>query len=304
MFLYYATYYSGEEYIYKMETKYLFGLIPQEKFFFSEKNIDINRSPFVKSCIDIKVVKDSLEEIVSFIKENKVSYNDFKVKYFDTDDSMEFNEKHRVEGIVGYVVQGEACVRHPEIILALTRVNNKWIFGEYKKSNSIWRIHKERPYQYSNALPTNISRAIVNIATGENNYLRLVDPCCGAGTVVMEGLSMEVNIEGFDINPKIVENAKENLRFFNYPDVIEIKDICEIDEHFDVAIIDIPYGLLSITTRELQKSIIKNGRRIADKMILVSLDTMEEDLKEAEFKIIDRCEVFKGDFKRYITICE
>jgi tRNA G10 N-methylase Trm11 len=119
----------------------------------------------------------------------------------------------------------------------------------------------------------------------------------------MEGLSMGLDIRGFDINPKIVENARENLKFFSYPDAISEGNIHEAAEHYDTTIIDIPYGLLSITTKEIQRSIIKSARRIADRMVLVSLVEMNDDISDAGFEITDRCCVYKGDFKRFITVC-
>jgi tRNA G10 N-methylase Trm11 len=303
MYLYNISYANGEDKLFQMEMRALFDFIPEKKYFFRDDYFDVNRSPFIKSCIDIKLVSDSLEDMINQIKEENISYDEFKVKYIDTEGDMEFNEKHRVEGVVGYVINGYANVHSPEIILGLTYANNKWILGEYLKNDSIWRIHNNRPRQYSNALSTKISRAIVNIAAGKDIKARIVDPCCGIGTVVMEGLSMGVDIRGYDINPKVVEGARENLKYFDYSIKVEEGDIREIKERFDAAIVDIPYGLLSITTKELQREIIKSARRISDKFVLVSLDDMDEDLKDAGFVIIDKCTVLKRDFKRHITLC-
>lgn len=303
MYLYSISFAFGEDKLFEMEMKALFGRVPENKYFFREDYFDVNRSPFLKSCIDIKLISDSLEDMVSQIKEKNISYSEFKVKYIDTESNMEFNEKHRVEGVVGYAINGYANVHSPEIILALTYVNDKWMLGEFLKNETKWVMHNNRPRQYSNALPTKISRAIVNIAVGPDMETRVVDPCCGIGTVVMEGLSMGANIRGYDINPKVVEGARDNLKYFDYPERVEEGDIREINEKFEAAIVDIPYGLLSITTKELQREIISSARRISEKFILVSLDDMDEDLIDAGFTIIDKCEVLKRDFKRYITLC-
>lgn len=303
MYLYSISYYAGEEELCSMEIKYLLNVEVKGKFFLSEKYIDVNRSPFIKYMIDIKLCTDTLDEIVDIIKKENISYDNFKVKYFDTEEDMEFNEKHKVEGIIGYVINGAANVKNPDIMLGVTRAYGKWIFGEYHGNKGIWKEHNKKPYQYSNALPANVSRAVANIAASLCHNPKIVDPCCGVGTVVMEGLSMGLDIRGFDINPKIVENARENLKFFSYPDAISDGNIHEITEHYDTAIIDIPYGLLSITTKEIQRSIIKSARRIADRMVLVSLVEMNDDISDAGFEITDRCCVYKGDFKRFITVC-
>lgn len=304
MRLYITSYYQGEEYLCAMELKYLFDRDVKDGFFISEKAIDVNTSPFIKYSIDIICSTDTINEMVLFIKEKDIAYDFFKVKYIDTEEKMEFNEKHRIEGIIGYEIRGEASVHSPRITLGITRAYGKWIFGELKKNQGISRIHNKRPFQYSNALPTNIARAAVNIAKAGYIAPKIIDPCCGVGTVVMEGLSMGIDIKGIDINPKIVENAKENLKYFGYADVISEGDIHQVNNHYDSAIIDIPYGLLSVTTKEEQRNIIKSARRIADRLVLVSLVNMDEDLIDANFNVLDNCCVYKRDFKRYITLCE
>lgn len=302
--LYITSYYQGEEYLCAMELKYLFDMDVKDGFFISDKAIDVDRSPFIKYSIDISCSTDTLNELALFIKEKDIAYDFFKVKYIDTEGKMEFNEKHRIEGIIGYEIKGEASVHSPRITLGITRAYGKWIFGELKKNQGISRIHNKKPFQYSNALPANIARAIVNIAAAGYKAPKIIDPCCGVGTVVMEGLSMGIDIKGIDINPKIVDNARANLKYFEYADVIGEGDIHKVNSYFDSAIIDIPYGLLSITTKEEQRSIIKSARRIADRLVLVSLVNMDQDLTDANFNVLDSCCVYKRDFKRYITLCK
>jgi tRNA G10 N-methylase Trm11 len=302
MYLYSISHANGEEELFKMEMKYLFNTNPNRKYFISEFYIDVNRSPFVKTCIDIKFTTDTLEEMVDRIKSQEISYDNFKVKYIDTESNMEFNEKHRIEGKIGYVIKGYAKIHDPEVMIGITHAEGKWIFGEYLINNAIWKHHNNRPCQYSNSLPTKVSRAIVNIVAGRDISTKVIDPCCGIGTVVIEGLSMGVDIKGYDINPKVVEGAKKNLCFFGYEDVISEGDIKEIQGKYDAAIIDIPYGLVTRTTSEIQSGIINSARRITNKLVLVSLDEMDREISTAGFSIVDKCTVLKGVFKRYITI--
>lgn len=303
MYLYRISHTKGEAELFKMEMKYLFNANPNKKYLLSEFYIDVNRSPFTKACMKIILTADTLEEMVDKVKSSEISFRDFKVKYIDIEENMEFNEKHRIERVIGYEIKGEAKIHDPEIIIGITRVEGIWILGEYQKNRRIWELHNNRPRQYSNSLPTKVSRAIVNIAVGRDMSMRVVDPCCGIGTVVIEGLSMGVDIRGYDINSKVVEGAKANINFFEYPDVIEEGDIRKLEEKYDTAIIDIPYGLLSRTTNEAQREIIDSARSITNKFILVSLDEMDNEVRSAGFSIVDKCHVFKGDFKRYITIC-
>ena len=80
-------------------------------------------------------------------------------------------------------------------------------------------------------------------------------------------------------------------------------DIKDIEEKFDVAIIDLPYGLFTPIRPNEQMDIINSARKIADKLILVTFEDMDEFVYNAGFEIIDRCKVSKGKFIRYISVC-
>lgn len=304
MYLYKFKYTSGDEQLCMMEGRYLFGACPSDKYLFTEDYIDVDRSPFVKYCIRVMLQGDSLEELVNKVIDSKLSFESFKVKYLDVLDNLEFQEKRKAEYAVGYEIIGQADVHNPDIILGLTKINGKWYLGKYIKSAGIWHKHDQKPRKYSNSLPSVFARAVVNIAAGKDKGKRIIDPCCGIGTVLLEGISMGLNITGSDINYKVVRGARENLKFFGYPDVVSKKDIHEIEGGYDVAIIDLPYGIMSETTEERQLGIVKSAGRIADMVIVVSIKDMSQMLKNAGFSIIDGCQVSKGDFKRYITITE
>lgn len=46
------------------------------------------------------------------------------------------------------------------------------------------------PIPFSNSLDIRLARTLINIA-GENDISKtIIDPCCGMGTVVLEGLAL------------------------------------------------------------------------------------------------------------------
>ncbi len=305
MFLYIINYQYYEFDLCKLEMKCLFSQVPYSKYLITDKKIDVDRSPFVKSLIDIKLTASSLNSLVYKIKALNIAYNNFKVKYIDIEKDTEFEERHKIEGIIGYYIIGNAKLHDPDITLGITKLNNEWIFGEYKKSNIIWKKHDERPYYYCNSLSTRVSRAIVNIAAGRDLNIKIVDPCCGIGTVVMEALSMGIDIKGFDINPLIIDNAKANLSFFGYDDcLVSVGDIHNLNDHYDVVILDLPYGVLSISSINEQKDLIKCASKLVPKMVIVSIEVFDDLIKSLGYKIVDSCEAAKWKFKRHITVCE
>jgi tRNA G10 N-methylase Trm11 len=188
--------------------------------------------------------------------------------------------------------------------VGISKIKDMWILGIYDKNNFEWHVHDRKPYTYSNSLSLKLAKTLVNIAVGNNFDLKVVDPCCGVGTVVIEALDLGINIKGYEINDQIADNAKKNLEFFGFKNVVEEKDMHTIEENFDVAIIDMPYGIFTATTEEKQNELIKSVANFARKLVIVTIRNMDKELVDAGFKIKDKCQVNKNKFIRYITVCE
>ena len=246
-----------------------------------------------------------LLELLSWIKENKISYDDFKVNYIKSENGdVSYEERLKAIREIGFVVTGFPDIHNPKIELAITKVKDKWIFGELIKNNFKWQKHNDKPYSYSNAVPLRMARALVNIAVGDNRELTLGDPCCGIGTVVIEALDLGIDVKGYEISKPIAYNARNNIEFLGYNrEIITSGDMHNINETFDVAIVDIPYGLFSPVTLKEQMDIINTSRRIARKLVIITFEDMDNLIISAGFKIVEKCYMTKGNMTRQISIC-
>ena len=293
-----------EESLCILEMKSLFNTLPKNKSLICDTYVDPSRSPYIKEMISIIYKEDTLEKIISNIVKDNLSYNNFKVCYVKLEcDDLSYANRLKSINEVGYVITGFPDIHNPEICVGLTKINDTWILGEYSKNDFEWHIHDRKPYSYSNSLSTKVARSLVNIGIKNDFNLRLVDPCCGVGTVVIEALSMGIDVSGFEINTSIAQNAQKNLAFFGYDNVISNRDMHEINNRYDVAIIDLPYGVFTKTTLEAQIALINSARKIADKLILVTFEDLDEHILNAGFTILEECSVAKGKFIRYIKVC-
>lgn len=301
---YVINYTEYEEDLCKMEIKYLFGTIPCKKYFFSFQELNPSRSAFIKSRIKIIYSADTINKIIDLIICNNFSSQKFKVCFISTEDEdMSYKEKLKAQYDIGFNIKGRADIHNPCILFGIAHVDNKWIFGELMKNDLTWKYDSNKRFSYSNALGVKTARALVNIAADNDLKCSLADPCCGIGTVVIEALSMGIHIKGYEINPIVAEKAKSNLEYLGLPDVIMSEDMHDITEKFDAAIIDLPYGLFSLTTHEAQLDIIKTARKIADRMLIITFENMDKDLVNCGFQIKDRCTIKKSSFTRHVTLC-
>lgn len=289
-----------------MEMKSIFKQIPNRKFLFSNKDFNPSRSPFIKFKVNIIYIEESLEIIINKIKNEKISYDDFKVNYMKSEDG-DVSYENRLKAVreIGFVINGFPDIHNPKVELAIIKIKDKWIFGELIKNDFKWQKHNDKPHSYSNAIPLRMARALVSIATCDDKRLSIIDPCCGVGTVVIEALDLGFNIKGYEISKPIACNARNNIEFFGYNrEIITSGDMHNIRERYDVAIVDIPYGLYSPITSQEQKDIINTSRRIARKLVIITFEDMDNIITSAGFKVLDKCYMIKGNMKREISICE
>ncbi|OKP97308.1 TRM11 family methyltransferase [Paenibacillus sp. P46E] len=300
---------GDEESLCGMELRCLFGREIPAAIFESGTRVDVSRSPFIKERIDVMYAGDSLEEIYSQTEQVEVEGQSFKVIFVKTNDlspaeKIEYDERRVIEREIGLRIEGEADVNHPQLVYGIVTLGGRWYFGAYHKNKATWFRQMKKPRSYSIALSTRVARAAVNMAIPHPAGVRAIDPCCGIGTVMVEALSMGIDIVGRDINPQIVAGARTNIAHFGFNSTVTLGDIADIEDHYDVAIVDMPYNLYSRITPEEQLAILVHTRRIADRVVIVAIEAVDEMIADAGFTIIDRCIAKKGAFSRHLMLCE
>jgi tRNA G10 N-methylase Trm11 len=292
-----------------MEMRSLFGIESESKLIKSTTKIDPSRSPFIKERITVMFEGDGLPDILEQVKQIQLFEETFKVLFvkindLDPSEKIEYEERRVIEREMGMHIHGEANIHQPDRTFGIVTMGGRWYFGEYEKSESVWFHHLKKPREYSTALSTRVARAVVNIAVPNPNGIRAIDPCCGIGTVLVEALSMGIDIVGRDINPLAVGGSRENIAHFGLEGEVTLGPIADVSNNYDVAIIDLPYNLYTNITREEQFSILQHARRIAQKVIVITIETIDEMIEEAGFDITDRCVAKKSLFLRQIIVCE
>jgi len=307
---YIYNYYSCEEdelSLCALEMRAFFGIDSQSSSLESALKIDPTRSPFIKERVSVIYEGNTLEDIKKQLKDLQLSPSTFKVIFvknsdLDEDEKVGFKERRRIEREVGLHIPGEADLLKPDLLFGIMNVSGRWVFGEYIRNEAIWLQHKTKPHSYSTALSTRVARAVVNIAVPDPIGIKAIDPCCGIGTVVVEGLSMGIDIVGSDNNHLIIPGARENIAYFGLDGEIVLKDILNITESYDVAIIDMPYNVCSVITTEEQLRMLQSARQFAEKVVIITVEDIDSIIIDAGFKIVDRGFVKKSNFIRQVIV--
>ncbi|WP_436245066.1 TRM11 family SAM-dependent methyltransferase [Paenibacillus sp. LjRoot56] len=307
---------EDEQALCQLELRTLLGAeaVIEARYAVSARRVEPSRSPFLKLRMDVAFEADSLPELASELKTLTVRGATFKVVFAETDTAVSYDRQRNVERELGLGLRGKAEMRRPEQYFAVTELGGRWLFGEGSYGEAVWLQHQQKPQNYSTALGTRLARAVVNIAVPEVAGTRVIDPCCGIGTVLVEAMSMGIDIVGYDINPLAVRGARVNLDHFGMPDVVQVADMRTLVPHptalqgspellYDALILDMPYNLCSVLPEDEKLDMLQTARRLARRAVIITTEQMDPLLIKAGFHIDSRCTVNKGNFSRQIIVC-
>ncbi|TXK76080.1 TRM11 family methyltransferase [Paenibacillus sp. N3.4] len=295
------------------------GVVIGARHAVSARCVEPSRSPFLKLRLDVWLEAGSVEELASRVGELTVRGSTFKVVFAETDTAVSYDRQRDVERELGRHVRGKAQMRQPDQWFAVTELGGRWLFGDCSYGEAVWLQHQQKPQNYSTALGTRLARAVVNIAVPEIAGRRVIDPCCGIGTVLIEAISMGIDIVGNDMNPLAVRGARVNLDHFGMPNVVSHGDMRTLgaaseqgpeslaspEGGYDALILDMPYNLCSKLPEDEQLLMLQSARRLTKhRAVIITTEQIDPLIKQAGFRIAERCMVRKGNFRRQILVCE
>lgn len=307
-YLYAFNYPPEQEQLCRLEYKYLFHEPWNSKYCLTNTNISIDQSAFIKAKIDVFTIYKDLSLAIKELEKLNLYYLDFKVIYIKNEIThVDYKQSLLWCKDISWAIDGSVNMAKPKHTIAITKFNDTFIIGYYHHGVPSWQKQDNKPYTFSNSLDIKLARTLVNIASENKSNITVVDPCCGVGTVVLEGLALDVDIEGFDISREISYQARKNLMYYGYDKYLINKvSIHDLNKHYDVAIIDMPYNLYTPITYEEQCKIISSAREICSRLIIVTHEDMTKEINRAGFLVLDTCELKKfayASFRRNIYVC-
>jgi tRNA G10 N-methylase Trm11 len=246
--------------------------------------------------------------LLNKIKKENIHKEGFKAEYLVLDgDSTGYKERLGRLKDVGYIIVGEPDYYNPSIIYSICYYEYVWYFGILIKQDNGWTKHNNKPCSFSNSIGMYTARALVSIASKGEVTKKLLDACCGVGTVMLEACFSEFDIEGCDINLKAINNAKQNMAHYNYTANLHCTDVKDLNKKYDAAIIDLPYNLYSYSDDLITENIIQSTEKLTTRVVIVSISDIEAVIKKTGLQIVDFCTVGKrgqSTFTRNIWVCE
>lgn len=181
-----------------------------------------------------------------------------------------------LERLFGAAIGGSVDLSAPEVVYRIVLSGGRLFLGRViaaiDRSSFEFRNPLRRPFFHPGVMLPRFARAMVNISLVRKGEL-LLDPCCGTGGMLLEGMLVGARVLGGDADPAMIRGTLENL-----PDADAIiHDACEMplkDSSIDAVVTDLPYGqsvsifgrfsrlegLYSRIVEEIVR-VLRNGRR-------------------------------------------
>jgi tRNA (guanine10-N2)-dimethyltransferase len=103
----------------------------------------------------------------------------------------------------------------------------------------------DRPFFQPGSMDPTLARALVNVA-GARQRRTVLDPMCGTGGLVAEAGAVGARVVGADVQPEMVQGARENLAAELQTDYdvlqADARRLPLSDGAVDAAVVDVPYG--------------------------------------------------------------
>ena len=206
----------------------------------ASREADVTHAAYVSAAIRLLASAHTQSELIEKVCMARIQTDRFWIESKKIPGSLPVpcNDMRRE---LGAHVEGKADSRNAtdKFMLVATR-SCLWFGRRVSSSENRWRRFRRKPYSYVRALPARIARAMVHLVAKPGD--RIVDPCCGSGAILIEAADIGLDVQGFDIAPRMVEIANANLSHFGFRPLARPRDVRDLSGRWNAVITDLPYG--------------------------------------------------------------
>jgi len=241
-------------------------------------------SEYIGSC-KVEELEDLFESIL--VPEKKLCVRVRKIGGVRIDSS----EMERKLGAILWRKGAKISVSKPELTIKVYISDiaySGYLIHSTDKKQFIERQPDTKPYFRPGVILPKLAKALVNVSGVKEEEI-LLDPMCGAGTILIEAGLMKINFVGVEAFYNIIKGCAENLSYYNLPlNLIrgDVKKLPFENESFDSIVTDFPYLKSSKSyggLNELYNSSLTEFERVlkpACRAVIVSNMDIDEKIED------------------------
>jgi tRNA G10 N-methylase Trm11 len=289
---------QGHDELAELELRALTGGATDGALGWAGLGADITRAAYVAEAARLLAADTSLKGMLQAAAKLELRGERFRVTVRKLGGKLGAPSR-QIQAAVADVVGGYPDLSRPALEFLVIGQPGRWLLGElvsrYDKS---WVGREHRPHQYSSALPPRLGRALVNLVIRPGD--RLLDPCCGVGTVLIEAASVGAQAVGCEIKPRVAWQAAGNLRHHGMQATLIVGDGRDVRGSFDGAVLDLPYGHSLRRDDQVSRELVANAGRRARLLAIVAAEPMSGVLAEMGLEVLGMARVPKSHLVRHV----
>jgi tRNA G10 N-methylase Trm11 len=199
----------------------------------------INQAAYLSTGMQTIAKGASMEALIADLVRQSFSADRFRIEIITLAERVPALKQDAILAVAD-AINGAPDLNHPQRRFQLIACDNGFYLGEIlTKSSHSYQKHDSKPYRTSSSLPSQLARALVNLAYPARS---LLDPCCGTGSILLEACATGVAAFGIDRNPKMVGMTRRNLEYYRYEAVVQRGDATQSTQPSEAVVTDLPYG--------------------------------------------------------------
>ncbi len=241
--------------------------------------IDLARTGYAAAGLDLIARGTTLEAVCHDVRRVGLAASRFAIDVRRVPRGLPVRRRD-VANALALAVDGAPDLTNPAVwFAAFVCPEGVWFGRRMDAGSPDWERFARKPFDCSSALPARAARAIVNLVVRGGE--RVVDPCCGSGTLLLHAASMGAHPTGFDINLKMVGATNKNLAHFGFEPAASVADATELGGEYDVVLTNLPYGQMSAASDEQVRRLAVSAVRLAPRGVLVAAIDLSAEVRDA-----------------------
>ena len=284
----------------------LFGGVPDDDGVARVRSTNrIGRAAFAQTAIEVMAHVPTFTELVDAVADMSFEAERFRIDLHDPSDRVGL-ESAQVAAHLADVIPFGPDLRDPlHHFMVVAAGDGVWFGRVTGRTDAGHRAHEDKPWTTSSSLDPRFSRGLVNLVPDARS---IIDPCCGAGSIVLEAASLGLGAIGVDHKNAMAGMTRENFAHFGY----DSRAGCRVERAdartiqglaADAVVTDLPYGHAIERDEGAVRGILERCRDFAPFGVFVAQHDITDWLVEAGHRVdsVHTVEKRRG-FTRHIHI--
>lgn len=244
----------------------------------------VAQAAYLSKGIQLIAHGETLQALTENLSRLSYSTDRFRIEFISLTERASFHKQDAILAVAD-AIHGATDLSHPQHRFLIIVYDEGIYFGEIlTEPRRSYRKHDAKPCRTSSSLPSQLARALVNLAYPARTIL---DPCCGTGSILLEACATGIAAYGMDHNPKMVEMTRRNLLHFGYEAVVQQGDASQCTHTSEAVVTDLPFGLFLKRDENDIKMILQQMAVLAPLGIYLDAQDISTWLHEAGYHKVD-----------------